>query len=45
VWQGGFGESLGKFVEMPERGWREFDLLAPGVFGIVEHDPAFLAHR
>lgn len=41
---GRFGECLGECVEVAEGRRRQFNLFAPGIFGVVEHEPAFIAH-
>lgn len=32
-------------LEMKKRSLGKLDLFAPGIFGIGQHDPSFLAHR
>jgi len=41
---GGFHQAFGQLVEIDQCGLRELDLLAAGILGIAQGDPAFLAH-
>ena len=38
------GHALGKLVEMQQRSLAELELLAPGVFGFGQQNPAFFTH-